>query len=94
MTTDINKDTDALIAEIKQLRAEFAKLGELLQSTARHAGEDALRRARASGEQAWNDARSGAEDVIQKIEQNPVSSAGIAFGVGILLGLLFGGRRS
>jgi ElaB/YqjD/DUF883 family membrane-anchored ribosome-binding protein len=93
MTTDINKDTDALIAELKQLRAEFTKLGELLQATTRHAGEDAIRRARAGGEQAWNEARSSAEDVIQKIEQNPVSSAGIAFGVGIVLGLIFGGRR-
>jgi len=93
MATDTTKDTEALVAELKQLRADFAKLGELLQATARHAGEDALQKARASGEKAWNDARSGAEDVIQKIEQNPVSSAGIAFGVGILLGLMFGGRR-
>lgn len=94
MTSDTSRDTDALIAELKQLRAEFTKLGELLQTTARHAGEDALERARASGEKAWNDARTGAEDVIGKIEENPVSSAGIAFGVGILLGLIFGGRRS
>ena len=94
MTTDTNRDTDALIAELKQLRAEFAKLGELLQATARHAGEDAIQRARAGGEKAWSEARSSAEDVIGKIEQNPVSSAGIAFGVGILLGLIFGGRRS
>jgi len=93
MTADTNKDTDALIAELKQLRADFAKLGDLLQQTARHAGEDALERARATGEKAWADARSNAEDVIQRIEENPVSSAGIAFGIGILLGLIFGGRR-
>lgn len=93
MTSDTSKDTDALIAELKQLRADFAKLGELLQATARHAGEDALQRAKAGGEKAWSEARSGAEDVIQKIEQNPVSAAGIAFGVGVLLGLIFGGRR-
>jgi hypothetical protein len=58
MTTDTNKDTDALIAELKQLRADFAKLGELLQATARHASEDAMQRAKASGEKAWNEARS------------------------------------
>jgi ElaB/YqjD/DUF883 family membrane-anchored ribosome-binding protein len=93
MTTDLNKDTDALVAELKQLRAEFAKLGDLLQQTAKHAGEDAYQRAREGGEKAWAEARSGAEDVMEKIEQNPVSSAGIAFGVGILLGLVFGSRR-
>jgi ElaB/YqjD/DUF883 family membrane-anchored ribosome-binding protein len=93
MTTETSKDTDALIAELKQLRADFAKLGELLQTTARHAGEDAVQRAKASGEKAWSDAKSGAEDVIEKIEKNPLSAAGIAFGVGMLFGLLFG-RRS
>jgi ElaB/YqjD/DUF883 family membrane-anchored ribosome-binding protein len=93
MTSETNKDTEALIAELKQLRADFAKLGELLQTTARHAGEDAMQRARESGEKAWADARSGAEDVIEKIEENPVSAAGIAFGVGMLLGLIFGSRR-
>jgi len=93
MTTETSRDTEALIAELKQLRADFAKLGELLQATARHASEDAMQRARASGEKAWSEAKTGAEDVIQKIEQNPLSAAGIAFGVGMLLGLLFG-RRS
>jgi ElaB/YqjD/DUF883 family membrane-anchored ribosome-binding protein len=93
MTSETNKDTEALVAELKQLRADFAKLGELLQTTARHAGEDAMQRARESGEKAWADARSGAEDVIEKIEENPVSAAGIAFGVGMLLGLIFGSRR-
>jgi ElaB/YqjD/DUF883 family membrane-anchored ribosome-binding protein len=93
MTSETNKDTEALVAELKQLRADFAKLGELLQTTARHAGEDAMQRARESGEKAWADARSGAEDVIEKIEENPVSAAGIAFGVGMFLGLIFGSRR-
>ncbi len=93
MTTETNKDTDALIAELRQLRADFAKLGELLQATARQAGEDAMQRAKAQGEKAWNDAKTGAEDVIGKIEKNPLSAAGIAFGVGMLFGLLFG-RRS
>ncbi|MGD0141748.1 MAG: DUF883 domain-containing protein [Rhizomicrobium sp.] len=93
MTTETSRDTDALIAELKQLRADFAKLGELLQATARHASEDAVQRAKAQGEKAWAEAKTGAEDVIQKIEQNPLSAAGIAFGVGMLLGLLFA-RRS
>jgi ElaB/YqjD/DUF883 family membrane-anchored ribosome-binding protein len=93
MASETTNDVEALAAELKQLRADFAKLGELLQTTARHASEDALNRAKAGGERAWSEAKTNAEDVLQQIENNPLTATGIAFGVGLLLGLLFGGRR-
>lgn len=87
-------DVQALSAELKQLRAEFTKLGQLLESVARNAGNEAAQAARATGEKAWGEVRRGADELASRIESRPVTSAAAAFGIGIFLGLLFGGRRS
>ena len=92
MASDTDKDFDALAAELAQLRTEFAKLSDLLRNTARHAGEDAVRRARQTGEQAWSDAQARTDDAVKQIEQNPLAATGIAFVVGLFLGLIFGRR--
>jgi ElaB/YqjD/DUF883 family membrane-anchored ribosome-binding protein len=87
-------DIQALSAELKQLRAEFARLGQLLESAARNAGSEAAQAARATGEKAWGEVRRSADELASRIESRPVTSAAAAFGIGIFLGLLFGGRRS
>ncbi|HEY2446610.1 MAG TPA: hypothetical protein VGI20_12820 [Rhizomicrobium sp.] len=86
-------DVQALSDELKQLRTEFAKLGQLLESAARNAGNEAAQAARATGERAWSEVKRSADDLTQRIEERPVSAAAIAFGIGVVLGLLFGGRR-
>jgi ElaB/YqjD/DUF883 family membrane-anchored ribosome-binding protein len=86
-------DVQALSDELKQLRAEFTKLGQLLESAARNAGSEAAQAARATGERAWSEVKKGADDLTQRIEARPVTSAATAFGIGVVLGLLFGGRR-
>lgn len=86
-------DVQALSGELKHLRAEFARLGQLLESTARNAGNEAAQAARATGERAWNEVKKGADDLASRIESRPVTAAATAFGIGVVLGLLFG-RRS
>ena len=86
-------DVQALSDELKQLRAEFTKLGQLLESAARNAGSEAAQAARATGERAWSEVKKGADDLTQRIEARPVTSAATAFGIGVVLGLLFGARR-
>ncbi|HWE05483.1 MAG TPA: hypothetical protein VG274_02170 [Rhizomicrobium sp.] len=86
-------DVQALSDELKQLRAEFTKLGQLLESAARNAGSEAAQAARATGERAWSEVKKSADDLTQRIEARPVTSAATAFGIGVVLGLLFGGRR-
>ncbi len=93
-TTDTETDVKALSDELKQLRAEFARLGQLLESTARNAGSEAAQAARATGEKAWNEVKRNADELTQRIEAKPVSAAAWAFGIGVVLGLLFGGRHS
>jgi ElaB/YqjD/DUF883 family membrane-anchored ribosome-binding protein len=87
-------EVQALSDEFKQLRAEFVRLGQLLESTARTAGTEAAQAARATGERAWGEVRTRADELAGHIESRPVTSAATAFGIGVFLGLLFAGRRS
>ena len=90
----IETDVEALAEEVKRLRADISKIADLLRQTAEHAGEEAANRARAAGEQAWSGAKVTADEWLQRIEEKPVQSTAIAFGIGLVFGLLFGGRRS
>ena len=90
---DTETNVDALAGEFKQLRAEFARIAALLEQTARSAGAEAASRARAAGDYVWSETQTHADDVAQRIKEQPLASAGIAFGVGLLLGVVFGGRR-
>lgn len=95
MNEKIETDVNALSDEVKKLRADFVKLADVLRTTASHAGEEAASQARAAGEKAWSGAKSQADEWVQKIEEKPLSATAVAFGVGLLFGLLFaGGRRS
>jgi ElaB/YqjD/DUF883 family membrane-anchored ribosome-binding protein len=74
------------------LHKHAARGGGLLESAARNAGNEAAQAARATGERAWSEVRRGADELTSRIEARPVTSAATAFGVGIILGLLFGRR--
>jgi len=93
MDRPIEADVQALAEEVKQLRAQLEKIVGLVSQTARHGGDEAYRQAREAGQRAWSEARSTADDVVHRIEAKPVQSALAAFGIGLLLGLIFGGRR-
>jgi len=90
---DTETNVDALAGEFKQLRTEFARIAQLLEQTARSAGAEAAARARAAGDYVWSETQSTADHVAEKIKEQPLASAGVAFGIGVLLGLIFGGRR-
>ena len=92
--SETEADVQALSGELRQLRAEFVRLGQLLEATARNAGNEAAQAARATGEKAWSEVKRGADELTQRIESRPVTAAATAFGIGMVLGLLFGGRRS
>jgi ElaB/YqjD/DUF883 family membrane-anchored ribosome-binding protein len=86
-------DIEALQAEIKQLRADLAKLTETFRDVLRHGGAEAINRARESGEKLWGEAKKRAHGVTEEIEEKPVTAAITAFGLGIILGMLFSSRR-
>ncbi len=90
---DTEANVDALAGEFKQLRAELARIAQLIEQTARTAGAEAASRARAAGDYVWSETQTTADHVADKIKEQPLASAGVAFGIGVLLGLIFGGRR-
>lgn len=90
---ETEQNVEALAGEFKQLRSEFARIASLLEQTARSAGAEAASRARAAGDRVWAETQTTADHVADKIKEQPLASAGVAFGVGVLLGLIFGGRR-
>lgn len=85
-TTD--QDIQSLSDELKELRGEFSKIAQLLESVARHAGDEAKEAARDAGERAWTEVKSRADGLARRIEEKPVSSTAWAFGIGILIGLM------
>lgn len=89
---DTEDNVEALAGEFKALRTEFTRIASLLEQTARSAGVEAAQRARAAGDRAWAETQAGADQVAERIKEQPLASAGIAFGIGILLGLIFGRR--
>jgi ElaB/YqjD/DUF883 family membrane-anchored ribosome-binding protein len=93
----VNKQSDieydVLREDMDKLRSEFSKLGDLLKDSLRHVGDNAATGARRAGEFAWDQTKSKAEDVISLIEEKPVTSAAIAFGVGLLIGVIFCSRK-
>jgi ElaB/YqjD/DUF883 family membrane-anchored ribosome-binding protein len=92
MTQATEADIQALLAELKVLRADFNKITEIIKDTARHGSEEAAERIRETAERGWSEARTRAESLMEEVEERPVQSALVVFGVGILLGLLVGRR--
>jgi ElaB/YqjD/DUF883 family membrane-anchored ribosome-binding protein len=90
-TTDAS--IEALQAEIKQLRADLGKLSETFRDAVRQGSAEAVNRARESGEKLWGEAKKRAHGVTEEIEEKPVTAAITAFGLGIILGILFSSRR-
>lgn len=87
-------DFQSLSDELKQLRAEFAKIAQLLEQAARHAGDEAKEAAVDAGERAWSEVKSRADGLARRIEEKPVTATAWAFGLGILIGLICRGRGS
>jgi ElaB/YqjD/DUF883 family membrane-anchored ribosome-binding protein len=89
---ETERNVDSLVNEFRQLKGEFARIAGLLDQTARAAGAEAANRARAAGEQVWARTESSADELADRIKEQPLASAGIAFGVGLLIGLILGRR--
>jgi len=86
-------DIQALRAELKNLRADFSKVTELLKDSARNRGAEAADKLRASAERGWSEAKSTAQTVLEEMEERPLGTAAAVFVAGVLFGVLLGGRR-
>jgi ElaB/YqjD/DUF883 family membrane-anchored ribosome-binding protein len=88
------RSLEKLLDEIKNLRMDFSQVSESLLGRARQQTHEAASRVRHAAEDAWSDTKGAAADVAERIEDQPLAATAIAFGVGILLGmLLLSGRK-
>ena len=86
-------DIDTLVDEMRQLRSEFARIGEALVGNVRRQTSEAASKVRGAAEDTWNGAVDATSGVARTIEDQPLAATAIAFGIGMLLGMLFIGRR-
>ena len=91
MVSDLS--IDKLFEEIKKLRGEVSRMSDSVVDRARQQTAEAAARVRHAAEDGWADAKGAAADVAGRIEDQPLAATAIAFGVGILLGLLLTARR-
>ena len=88
-----NADVAALQTEIKQLRADFAKIAGTLHDLASHGVASAGQQVQASTDKVWSEVKRQTDSLRGEIEQNPIAAALAAFSAGILLGLLLNRHR-
>ena len=89
-----NTDVAALQSEMKQLRADLAKIAGTMRDLASNRVAEAGQQVHDSTEKVWTEVKRQAGTVGRELEDRPVAAALTAFGAGILLGLLLNGRRS
>ncbi|HEX7055437.1 MAG TPA: DUF883 family protein [Burkholderiales bacterium] len=95
-TEKLMQDMRAVVLDAEELlKATAAQTGERVEKV-RSKVEDSLKNARIRLQQAGTSleaqAREAAQEVDEQVRANPWTSAGIAAGVGLLLGLLIGRR--
>lgn len=86
-------ETQSLVVEMRQLRADFARIADTLQAMVRQRGGEALGTAEDAAHKLLEEARRRTEGLAREIEQKPVTTALGAFGLGVVLGALFSARR-
>jgi ElaB/YqjD/DUF883 family membrane-anchored ribosome-binding protein len=94
MADATSEDLKTLRAEMANLRADLGKIGDALRSLVRHGGEAAADKATEAAESLKAEIGNQAARLTKEIEQRPLTAVLAAFGLGMLLGMLFGGRRS
>jgi ElaB/YqjD/DUF883 family membrane-anchored ribosome-binding protein len=88
-----NEETSKFSDEISGLRAEFARVADTVSEFVKTRGAEAAAKIQDTAGEGWAEAKKKIDCVGKKIHEEPVTSAAIAFGVGLLIGLIFSNRR-
>jgi ElaB/YqjD/DUF883 family membrane-anchored ribosome-binding protein len=84
----LDDDFKHLRDELSQLRDDFNKIADTLEHTVKNGGSEAARYARDTVDDIKHDATKTAKSVTKTIESQPLNSAVIALGAGVVLGLM------
>ena len=89
----MDKDVDALRDEITALRNDLSAVVHTIKDMGAERGTAAYERMQQAAGQARAQGKRAADSIADGVEQKPFTSLASAFGIGLLLGLLFSGRR-
>jgi ElaB/YqjD/DUF883 family membrane-anchored ribosome-binding protein len=87
------EDAAKISEEVSGLRAELAKFAETVGEFIRTRGQDAAAKIQGTAEETWIEAKEKLDCVKKKIHDEPVAATAVAFGIGLLIGLIFASRR-
>ncbi|GEM_PF-361545 len=92
--SSLHGEIESLRSEIRQLQVDLAALSDSMRGVLRAGKDEAIGRVSDSADKAWNEAKEMAEGLMREIEKKPLTALVSAFSIGMLLGMLFSGRRS
>jgi ElaB/YqjD/DUF883 family membrane-anchored ribosome-binding protein len=85
---NLEDDFKHLREELTQLRGDIGKIAETLEHTVKNGGSEAARLAHDAVDEIKTDANKAAKSVSKTIESQPLNSAIVALGAGVVLGLM------
>lgn len=91
--SSMHSEVENLRAEIRQLQVDLAGLAESLRGVVRAGKAEAAGRVSDTAEKAWTEVKDIADGLAKQVEQKPITTLVSAFSIGMLLGMLFTGRR-
>jgi len=93
---DLNKDVDAIKADLDALRKDFASVVETIKGTAKSRAESEIDALQKRINQIAADVQSSGRESLRAVEgqigEKPLVSVAVAFAVGLILGKLFDRR--
>ena len=94
MTQQTDADLNTLRADFAQLRADVAKMTGMLQQLLEHGRRQATTEAGAVIDRAEASLKQQAGEFAKRVEEQPLAAVATTFCIGLVLGLLFSGRRA
>lgn len=86
------EDIRGLNAEVRQLRAELSRISETVKDFAQQSSAGAVQKGKQLANDLQDQVRHQAQTVVETIEERPIVSSAVAFGVGFAIGILCRGR--
>jgi ElaB/YqjD/DUF883 family membrane-anchored ribosome-binding protein len=94
---DLNKDVDAIKADLDALRKDISSVLETIKGTAKNRAETEIEALQKRINQIASDVQTSGRDSLRAVEgqigDKPLVSVAIAFAIGLMLGRVFDHRR-
>ena len=94
MNTSVDIDLKKLREELAQLSDEVSKIAGTVRRSMSKDGAEALSNVKDCAEDVQRKIKHQLHSVTDQIEEKPIASALTSFAVGVLLGMVFNGRRN